>query len=129
MNINDVTNEDIKEILTLLKISMTQQSTEPSTLNDMIGLKVIIRTFSAGVHFGTLVKKAKNEVILQNARRLWEWRAAEGICTHGIARYGIRAEKSRVAAPIEQLWLQAIEIIPCTEVASKSIEEAEHAHP
>jgi len=94
----------------------------------MIGQKVIVRTYTAGVHFGTLNAKAGKEVILGNARRLWKWYAADGVCTHGVARYGIIGADSIICAPVTSLWLEAIEIIPCTEVAAYSIEEAEYAH-
>jgi len=94
----------------------------------MIGQKVIVRTYSAGVHFGTLENRAGREVILSNARRLWKWHAADGVCTHGVARYGIIGKGSIICAPVTSVWLEAIEIIPCTEVAVHSIEEAEYAH-
>ena len=96
-------------------------------VNDlMIGTKSIIRTYSAGVWFGEVVEKAGNEVILANARRLWKWRTKQGISLSSVALYGIDTKDSRVE-PRVAVWLEAIEIIPCSEDAIKSIEEAPNA--
>jgi len=125
--------DQIKDLLRpLQKIEALETTTTPRVTGMdgyMIGQKVIVRTYAAGVHFGTLTARTGKEVILSNARRLWKWHAADGICTHGVARYGIIAEDSLICAPVTSLWLEAIEIIPCTELAAHSIEEAEYAHP
>ena len=95
----------------------------------MLGSKVIIRTYSAGCWYGTLTEKAKNEVIISEARRLWSWTAATGISLSGVALEGIKSIGSRIEAPVDSVWLEAIEIIPCTETAISSIEKAPHATP
>lgn len=128
MSVDEITIGQIRELTNLLNVHVPS-APKPGSLNSMIGRKVIIRTYSAGVHFGTLAQKADDEVILENARRLWHWHAVEGICTHGVARYGLVHNKSRVGAPVKSLWLKAIEIIPCTDDAAINIEEAENAHP
>lgn len=40
------------------------------------GTRVLIRTYSAGVHFGTLIERNGQEVHLKEARRLWSWQGA-----------------------------------------------------
>lgn len=81
----------------------------------MIGKQVIVRTYSAGCWFGTLVEKDRDEVILADARRLWSWEAGgNGICLSAIAVHGVVASGSRISEPVMQIWLAAIEIIPCT---------------
>ena len=97
------------------------------SLNTMIGKKVMIRTYSAGVWFGTLEQKAGNEVILKDARRLWRWWAAESISISAVAIHGIKRDKSKIVEPVDLVWLEAIEIIPCTETAIDSISGAPHA--
>jgi len=90
--------------------------------NFLIGKKVIIRTYSAGVHYGELSDKEGAEVILKNARRLWSWKTANGgISLSEIANSGLHKD-SKVCAKVEAIWLEAIEIIPCTEEAIESIE-------
>lgn len=41
---------------------------------DLIGKKVVVRTYSAGVHVGTLSEREGKEVMLVDARRIWRWR-------------------------------------------------------
>ena len=86
-----------------------------------IGQEVIIRTYSAGVWFGRLKEKSGNEVILTEARRMWRWWAKESISLSGVALYGIKQEKSRIAGAVDSVWLQAIEIIPISGTAAESI--------
>lgn len=75
-----------------------------------IGDFVLIRTYTAGVHFGTLVKKEGKEVTLSNARRLWSWSGA--LSLHEIASKGIDLKNSKVSVPIEEIELtEATEII------------------
>lgn len=87
------------------------------------GLKpVIVRTFSAGVHFGYLVRRDGKEVELKNSRRIWRWYGANS-CS-GLASQGLSIEKSTVAAPVDIILTEAIEIISCTDNAVASIEAA-----
>lgn len=97
------------------------------TLKSMMGKDVIVRTYSAGVWFGTLSEKDGNEVILTNARRLYWWHAAESITLSAVAKYGLNHKESTIAIPIESVWLEAIEILPCTDIAIASIKEAPDA--
>lgn len=123
MNIDDLTLKQIKEISALVG---TKQN-ESSGLNCMIGKKVIIRTYSAGVWFGELSQKDRNEVILLNARRMWTWWAKEGISLSSVAVHGIKENKSKIAESVDCVWLEAIEIIPCSDKAILNIEGAPNA--
>ena len=117
MNIEDLTIKQLKEIQSIGLSNNTG-------LNSMLGKKVIIRTYSAGVWFGELSEKSGNEVILKNARRMWRWWAAESISLSACALYGIKHSESKIIAAVDSVWLEAIEIIPCNDVAIKSIESA-----
>lgn len=122
-DINSLTLRQIKEISSLIN----NKENVSSGLNMMIGEKVIIRTYSAGVWFGTLYQKDRNEVILSNARRMWTWWAKEGVSLSAVAVNGIKQKDSKIAESVETVWLEAIEIIPCTDISIKSIEEAQNA--
>ena len=98
-----------------------------STLNQMVGQWVIIRTYSAGVWYGRLVEKSGSEVIIASARRLWRWWAAQSISLSGVAVYGVKPDKSKIAPAVSEVWLEAIEILPCTNTAMKSIDSCENA--
>jgi hypothetical protein len=87
---------------------------------------VIIRTYSAGVHAGELVRRDGKEVELANSRRLWFWHTADkGISLSDVAIGGIDAAKSKVCAVLPSIILtEAIEIIPATATARATIETA-----
>lgn len=120
MNINDLTIGQAKELAAMFG----QQNQSYHGLSAMIGKKCIVRTYSAGVWFGEIEKKAGNEVIVKNARRMWQWWAAESISLSAVAIHGILQEKSKICEAVDAVWLEAIEIIPCTDKAIDSIERA-----
>lgn len=82
---------------------------------------VLIRTYSAGVHIGTLASRDGREVTLTNARRIWSWKGANTL--HEISLRGV-ASGSKVSEPVESiLLLEAIEVIRCTEEARRRLED------
>ena len=82
---------------------------------------VIVRTYSAGVFAGNIVARKGQEVILENARRLWRWAGAASLSqmamegTKDPVNCKFPCEVSRVEL------FQAIEILSVTDVAEKSI--------
>ena len=74
---------------------------------------VLVRTYSAGVHFGTLKEhdRATNTVVLIDAKRLYEW---SGACSLSqVAVDGVTLEGSKISVAVPQITLgRAIEIIP-----------------
>jgi hypothetical protein len=107
--------------------SMFGSKGQSTGLNSMVEKKCIIRTYSAGVWFGEIAEKDGNEVIVKNARRMWQWWAAESISLSGVAVYGIKQDKSKIAPAVDQVWLEAIELIPATKKAIETIEGAKDA--
>lgn len=88
-----------------------------------IGKKVIIRGDRSGAEFGTLVAHNGREVTLHNARRIWYWEGAatlSQLATDGTSK---PCECKFTIAVSSITILDAIEIIPCSEKAIKSIEE------
>lgn len=81
---------------------------------------VLIRTYSAGVHFGTLKSREGKEVVLENARRLYSW---SGACSLSqVAIDGVDYTNSRISVIVPEITLtEAIEIIPMSEKASKEM--------
>ena len=124
MNIDNLTFGQIKQLQSLLGNISTQSQ---DGLNAMLGKKVIIRTYSAGVWFGELEQKSGNEVILTEARRMWKWWAKQGISLSACAIHGIKHGESKIVQDVESVWLEAIEIIPCTDSAILSLESAPNA--
>lgn len=126
VNLDDLTLRQLKEINNLLGSSKCDNNVGATNIkvHTMIGKKVIIRTYSAGVWFGTLIEKAEDEVILKDARRMYQWFCKESISLSAVAVYGINQDKSKICVPVDSIWLKAIEILPCNDVSIKSIEEA-----
>ena len=124
MKLDDLTIGEAKQLAQLF--SQTQQSSTQQSLNNMIGKKVIVRTYSAGVHYGLLVEKSGNEVIIESARRLWFWKAKEGISLSAVATHGLHKD-SKICEPLNSLWLEAIEIIPVSSDIASNIEGMQNA--
>lgn len=127
MNINDLTIGQAKELAAMFGGAASAVTTQHDTLNSMIGKKCIVRTSDAGVWFGEISEKSGAEVIVKNARRMWRWWAAESISLSGVANYGVKQDKSRIAPAVDSVWLEAIELIPCTATAIINIEGAKDA--
>ena len=123
MDINELTIGQAKELAAMFG----SQKVAEGLNNFCVGSTVVIRTYSAGVWCGSLAQKSGNEVILVNARRMWRWWCKESISLSAVVQYGIDGSKSKIAAPVESMWLEAIEIMPIDGQAEKSIMEAEIA--
>lgn len=88
--------------------------------------QVLVRTYSAGVHFGTPGKLKGRELTLTNARRIWQWYGAKTL--HEIATSGIDEARSRVSVPVASITLtEVIEVIPMTASAVASLERCKWA--
>jgi hypothetical protein len=119
-----------KLILELLKLALLndkedfikqENKTQDIDNISLVGDYVIVRTYSAGVWAGVLREKVKNEVYLANARRLYRWSNIEGISLSGVSLNGLKTEESQICAPVNIVWLEAIEIILCTDKAKEII--------
>lgn len=90
-----------------------------------IGKKVIIRGDRSGVEFGELVEHKGREVTLKDARRIWYWDGAASLSQ--LAKDGTaNPSKCKFTVSVDSITiLDAIEIIPCTDKAIKSIEDVE----
>lgn len=93
-----------------------------------IGKYVIIRTIKAGVFAGILKEKEKDEVVLNDCRRIWYWDGAASISE--LAVNGVRKPTNcKFPAPVSEIGIiGVIEIIPCTEKAEASIRGVKEWH-
>ena len=84
---------------------------------------VIVRTYSAGVHFGTLDSRKGKEVVLKNARRAWYWKGAASLSQMAVESVKCPTE-CKFSVPVATITLtEAIEIITCTPGAKKNLME------
>lgn len=91
-------------------------------MKSFIGKKVILRGDRSGVEYGTLVEQEGRQVTLEHARRIWYWDGAASLSQ--LAQEGTsKPKKCKFTVYVDSITiLDAIEIIPCTEKAIKSIE-------
>lgn len=83
----------------------------------------IIRTYSAGVHFGVVKSREGKEVVLTDARRIWYWDGAASLSQMAVDGVS-KPENCKFSVTVPEITLtEAIEIIPCTEKAAKCILE------
>lgn len=83
---------------------------------------VIVRTYSAGCFAGYLESEKGQEVVLTNARRLWQWSGAASLSQLAVTGTSNPSGCKFPAATVSHKLYQAIETIEATEVARKSIE-------
>lgn len=82
---------------------------------------VLIRTYSAGVHFGVLKRRDGKEVELTQARRIWYWDGAASLSQMAVDGVS-KPNNCKFSVPVPSITLmEAIEIIPCTAKAVKVI--------
>ena len=114
MDIDSLTFGELKQIANIFNKTQTQ------TESPMIGRKCVVRTYSAGVHFGTVAAHNDKQVVLTNARRIYYWEKAftlSAVATHGIGG------NSKVSCVTDEILLtEAIELITMTEKAIKNLE-------
>ena len=98
----------------------TENQTTTKPAHPMIGRRVLVRTYSAGVHIGTLQSYENMEVHLMDCLRLWKWEGG-GLSLSAVATNGIK--KGRLNACKEIFLTNATEIIPLTQEADESFKK------
>lgn len=127
MNIESLTFGELKQIAALFANATNPQPAQHpsgSIGNQMIGKYVIARCYSAGVHAGTVEAVDGENVILRDSRRLWAWKAADGVALSGVAQHGLKGgSKLDVVNP--RIYLTGVcELIPVAD----GVGEAIHAY-
>lgn len=100
----------------------------PKTIADEMAEKLngmeycMVRTYSAGVFAGYVESRNGQEIVLRNARRIWYWAGAASLsqlATDGTSK----PKECKFPCEVDKVILtEAIEIIPITEKAKKSID-------
>jgi len=117
MKLDDLTIGEAKKLAALFSCGNSQIA------NPVIGKYCIARCYSAGVHAGTVESVDGENVVLSNSRRLWQWKAKDGVALSGLAQTGLNSGKVDVVNP--SIYLTGVcELIPCTETAKESINGA-----
>lgn len=120
---DNLTLGEIKELLAIF--SGLKSGSVPAmqlSQNPMIGKFCIARCYSAGVHAGYVESVDGENVVLKDSRRLWSWKADEGVALSGVAQNGIVGKESKLDVLNPLIYLTGVcELIPCTNKSMESI--------
>lgn len=117
MNIDNLTFGELKQIAAMFG-NAAPMAPLP---HPFVGKYVIARCYAAGVHAGEVVSVDGEEVILKDSRRLWSWKAKNGIALSGVAQNGIKPD-SKVDTMNPLISLAGVcELIVCSDIAKASI--------
>lgn len=89
------------------------------------GLYCVIRTINSGVHVGVVMQLIPNEgqgwmCILHESRRIRDWKGAFTLSE--LSQLGFEDEGTRLSVTVPKHGiLDAIEVIPCSEVVEKRL--------
>ena len=117
MNIEEMTIGQAREIAAMFGSASKPQGQKPAWAHPLLGKRVLVRTYSAGVHIGTLASVNPDnatECHLKDALRLWKWNDG-GLSLSAVAHNGIKA--GRLNRTDEVTLTNAIEYIPVTTKA------------
>ena len=112
MDLNFLEIRELVELVNELGEKKKQAWTHP-----LLGKRVLVRTYSAGVHIGTLASVNPDNAMechLTDAVRLWSWEGG-GLSLSAIAHNGV--VKGRLNRTDEVTLTNAIEYIPVTNEA------------
>lgn len=86
------------------------------------GKLVMIRTYSAGVHFGELVSRKGKEVVLKNAHRVHYWVNACSLSQLSQQGSQNKNADNRISVAVPEITLtEAIEIITMSEESFENL--------
>ena len=120
MNIDSLTYGELKQIA-----AMFSGATPAASPNPMIGQYCIARCYAAGVHAGVVESVDGETVVLAHSRRLWGWKAADGVALSGVAQHGVIKANSKIDSLNPRILLNGVcELIPCSAKARESIHGA-----
>lgn len=118
MNIDQLTIGDAKQLAALFG---AQAASVAKPEHPMVGKYCIARCYSAGVHAGEVVSVDGENVILKDSRRLWSWKANDGVALSGVAQSGIQ-KGCKLDSVNPEIYLTGVcELIPCADKAKESI--------
>lgn len=120
VNIDNLTIAQAREIASMF--GGNQSQVQQTKAHPFVGEYVIARCYSAGVHAGEVVSVDGENVILKDSRRLWSWKAQDGIALSGVAQHGIQKQSCKIDTQNPLIYLTGVcELIPCTRTAKESI--------
>lgn len=84
------------------------------------GTKVLVRSYDAGVFFGTMDWMEGDQVKLTNVRNIWHWTGAS--CLSQIANQGVTGD--RIGPVVSSTVLNKVcQVLPLTRAAISNLEK------
>lgn len=110
------------ETIMINNVEYVRKDSLVSKAQEFNGMKaVIVRTYSAGVFYGYLESQIGQEVVLKQARRMWQWFGASlSECAQSGTPDASKCKFPEVVDTVK--LLDAIEILDLTETAKKSLD-------
>lgn len=99
-----------------------QENDLTASTHPFVGRYVIARCYAAGVHAGTVASVDGENVMLTNSRRLWSWKAKDGVALSGVAQNGINEKACKIDTINPEIYLTGVcELIPCAPGVEEQI--------
>jgi hypothetical protein len=124
MNINELTIGQAKELAAMFGAQQSANEVRSfvGQSHPMIGKYVIARCYAAGVHAGEVVSVDGENVILKDSRRLWSWKAKDGVALSGLAQHGPVVGGCKVDSINPVIYLTGVcELIPVASGVTAAI--------
>ena len=87
--------------------------------SEILNKKCIVRSYDAGVYYGTVTAVDGETVKVENVRNIWKWKGAN--CLADIATKGIA--NGMVSRVVSSMVLnRCCQIIPCEDAAIKNLD-------
>lgn len=119
--LDNLTFGELKELAMMFRATGTAV-TGDETFTPHIGKVCIVRTYASGVFMAKIVKQSGRMIEMQNCRRLWAWKASDGISLSSVAVNGVNSKASKFPeVTTEHTVLDALEIIPASEKCIASV--------
>ena len=123
MDLDGLTIGQAKQIARLVGCAGAPPAVSGHIFDRFIGRYCVIRASAAGVHAGEIVAVQGDNVVAKNCRRLWKWKANNGVALSGVAETGVDRGESKIDERIAEHGIAGVcEIIPCTDKAKESID-------
>jgi len=119
--LQSIIKEVIKEILLNQTSEFSIKTNDKGTItSSVLGKICMIRTYSAGIHFGKVEAKEGKEICLSKARRIFYWKGACSLSQ--LAMEGSQnINECQISISVEKIILEYIEIIPMTKDAINNL--------
>ena len=114
MDIENLIKESVVESVTKMLAGEKKDKTPKCP---MVGRRCIVRTYSAGVHFGLVESVDETRVYLTDSCRLWSWKDG-GLSLSAVNNDGMKG--GRINKTGEIFLFEVIELIPTTPEFERS---------